>query len=90
MPHLPQRRTAEKMFQALIIAQEHCAWAAEEGQSPRDVIRSVGERWLGKEPNWFDAIAVIAAKWEELHDQIQQPPLCHSDTVVRLASVRSR
>lgn len=40
----PQRRFNDQHADSTIIAEQHCEWARLEGQSPADVLRSVGLR----------------------------------------------
>ena len=50
------------------IAVEHCIWAAEAGQTPREVLDSVGITWTAsREPTWDDARLGLVSAWHKLH-----------------------
>lgn len=52
---------------ALSLAVEHVAWAADQGMSAEDVIRSVGaEPYPGYVPTWPEAVDAIADAWRAL------------------------
>jgi hypothetical protein len=50
---------------ACSIALEHIRWAQENGQSPRSIIKALGER-CSVHATWDDAFAAVVIAWTNL------------------------
>lgn len=50
-----------------MIACEHCLWAAQDGQSPRDVLSMIGLDWPAhKIATWDDAMMGLEWAWRRI------------------------
>lgn len=58
------------------IAIEHVLWAATQGLSTRELVRSIGIRWPdGKDPSWHDAVQALIWRRHRLSTTAAVTPL---------------
>lgn len=56
---------------ALLVALEHCDWAAQQGLSPMETLKTVGLRpYPGHRPSWAYVEQEIGLQWLRLNGEI--------------------